>query len=265
MIDDKEETLNDESYPFLLNEEESETDGVEDEEATDEEQSEEETDGEDEEATATEDGDLDPDELQAGYLRQRDYTLKTQELAKQREELTREREAISELVSIIERATTDQDYAREVIASFAETLGVDLTGVAGGEHASDNALAREVRALKAELNQLKEGASLNNVAEQTATTLMKEYKVKGITPGMVLEAMRHTGIKDPEAAFLKVHGKALIEVSKMAKAGNKVSGKPNTPPTGVTQKYFDPDKVDTVAEFMRLQKQGFVPKEGWEG
>lgn len=199
---------------------------------------------EDDAEDAGPEGDDDPpiEELKKGYLRQADYTRKTQDLA----DKARFYDQFQELAGSREGLELLEKQIRDYKSQFGgddpedEDSGYDDPDIA--------ALKREIRELKAFVPHLQTIAQERSLL-QAVQTVKSELGVEA-TPEQVAEAIRTTGITDPAAAFAKANWKNIGKTA--YKMGHEAAAsKPKTPSGGPTDTDLDSLTGDQL--FARLE------------
>lgn len=100
-----------------------------------------------------------------------------------------------------------------------------------------------------------EQVRVSSAVQNAVESIEQEYGVAA-TPKQIQQAMQQTGIKDPEAAWLKVNAKTVVKAQAQNAAQSAGRPKPVLPSDG--GKTFDPEKVSPT-EFVAKMRRGEIP------
>ena len=94
-------------------------------------------------------------------------------------------------------------------------------------------------------------------ATKAAAEIAATYGIEGVTPELVKAAMQQTGLNDPEAAFLKANAKTLL--GQAAPKTQPAATKPQAP-SSTRGRVFDPNDPNLNADdIVRLMASGYTP------
>lgn len=221
------------------------------------------------------DREFDPTELDALVSKGQDYTRKTQELADQRRQLQSDQEELGSLRQLNDLWKVNP---QAVVQTLAQQAGVQIgsnkpevpddweTWTANekrlyGELQGANAtIAKAQGTLESVQRFMGEVAQKDRISGQAGVAQNKLKADLGIdvTRDELMEAVRKTGINDPEAAWLKENSTALLKAATARATSQAVLDKPNTPDAG--SQTFNPFKGDVTNtdEMLEMFRKGFV-------
>jgi hypothetical protein len=221
------------------------------------------------------------EELKAGYLRQSDYTRKTQEVSQQRTQL-------EPLIQAAEILTGNDQAAKIALArQVAESVGLKIVddGLPGMPRQqtqpdmpewddmteTERFLYMQNHSLQSKLNEAlpilqrthefirgQEQAKQVSAASLAASQSLKESLGVVVPDSELAEAVRATGIQDPEAAWLKLNKGRIAQGFKAEGIAQGVKAKPMTPDMG-GGKTFDPSGL-SATQIQQMLMKGYQVK-----
>lgn len=237
----------------------------------------------------------DPDTLAELVSKGKDYTQKTQTLAEQRREVEAlqsriQQDPVGVVMAAINAAPASERKA--LAAEFAKMQGLSVIDAQTGQPMTANTRPEDMRppewddmvpneqklwlanqelrgqlqAFGTAFNEVKGYIDEQRQERQFSTQVqLAQAAIKAETgqdiPGEAFElAVKETGIKDPESAWLKKHWKDLAKGAYQAGTQSAPGVKPDTPSSS-GDKTYDPNDPDlTVDQIERLLAAGYRPE-----